>query len=132
MRPTNFFCLLLCTCLLGACASGATEELNDVPRRGDPSDIEVDVTQVQTLADLLVRLPGVSVFERGGFTEVTVRGRRPAYAVDGLIIGYSYSDAANVVIVQDIARVDVANAIEATALYGSRGANGVIEITTVR
>ena len=128
--------LLLLLLLLAGCA---TTEPSDFPvdedRRTAPDragDVTVDRMTVNTLADVLVRSPGVMVLERAGGVDVRVRGRRPAYAVDGMIVAYSYPEIAMLVPVDDIHRVDVLNGIEATARYGSRGGRGVIEITTRR
>ncbi len=124
-------CLLVGT--LGACAPAATEDLSGEGSEGielEPGDVAVDQAQVRTLADVLVRLPGINMVGRGGRPEALYRGRVPAYAIDGLIIAYSYAEAANAVVVQDIARVDIVSPIEATSLYGARGSNGVIAIST--
>src|SRR5690606_829433 len=50
----------------------------------------------------------------------------PLYVVDGIPITYSIDDINPL----DIESIDVLKDASATAIYGSRGANGVIQITT--
>ena len=56
-------------------------------------------------------------------------GSDPIYVVDGLVMGneFGFYNSLNV---NDIASIQVLKDASATALYGSRGANGVIIITT--
>lgn len=49
-----------------------------------------------------------------------------------MVGGYDYGNAASDINPDDIASVSVLKGAAATALYGSRAANGVIEITTKR
>ncbi|MFO7869542.1 MAG: TonB-dependent receptor [Bacteroidales bacterium] len=67
----------------------------------------------------------------GGGMDIVIRGRgttgdaRPLYVVDGVAQGYEYSgDPTNI---EDISILKDASS---TAIYGSRGANGVVLITT--
>ncbi len=56
-------------------------------------------------------------------------GTSPIYVVDGLVMGndFSYFNSINV---NDVESIEVLKDASATALYGSRGANGVIVVTT--
>ncbi|WP_219223444.1 SusC/RagA family TonB-linked outer membrane protein [Pedobacter antarcticus] len=85
------------------------------------------------------RLPGVLIQNNdprpGGGTTIKVRGNNsiqfggnPIYVVDGLVIEGGF----NAINPDDVASVDVLKDASATALYGSRGANGVVLITTKR
>lgn len=56
-------------------------------------------------------------------------GSSPIYVVDGLVMEDSYG-AFNSINPNDIEHVEVLKDASATALYGSRGANGVVLITT--
>ena len=56
-------------------------------------------------------------------------GSDPIYVVDGLVMGNGYGGF-NAINVNDVASVQVLKDASATALYGSRGANGVVLITT--
>jgi TonB-dependent SusC/RagA subfamily outer membrane receptor len=82
-----------------------------------------------SLADFLVRAPGVFVDERGPTTVVTIRGQAPLFVVDNMPVGRTYESAANAVSVNDIESVEVLKGAEA-AIYGMRGGGGVIIIRT--
>jgi TonB-linked SusC/RagA family outer membrane protein len=69
----------------------------------------------------------------GGSVSIKVRGNNsinfganPIYVVDGLVI----DDGFNSINPDDIASIDVLKDASATAIYGARGANGVVLITT--
>lgn len=88
----------------------------------------------------------------GGSSRIVLRGassvggnNQPLIVVDGIPMnnqnfqepfqesgsgGYDYGNAAQVINPQDVRSVTVLKGPSAAALYGSRGANGVIEITT--
>jgi TonB-dependent starch-binding outer membrane protein SusC len=83
-------------------------------------------------------IPGIDVAPRsarpGNVPEITIRGigtisggRDPLYVVDGFP-----TDAQNAMAINpsDIASINVLKDASSTAIYGSRGANGVIIITT--
>ena len=56
-------------------------------------------------------------------------GSSPIYVVDGLVMDNSFGFY-NSINVNDVASIEVLKDASATALYGSRGANGVVVITT--
>ncbi len=75
----------------------------------------------------------VSNVRPGAVSSVSIRGTRsitasndPLYVVDGIILMGSLND----INPNDISSVEVLKDASATAIYGSRGANGVILITT--
>jgi TonB-linked SusC/RagA family outer membrane protein len=78
--------------------------------------------------------------EPGGITGINVRGpggvrsgSSPLFVVDGLPLdnsGTGGGDPLNFINPQDIESIDVLKDASATAIYGSRGANGVIIVTT--
>jgi TonB-dependent starch-binding outer membrane protein SusC len=83
------------------------------------------------------RIAGVEVtpggFRPGAGSQIRVRGNRslsasnePLYVVDGFPVSYTIDDMNPA----DIESVDVLKDAAATAIYGVRGANGVIQITT--
>lgn len=53
-------------------------------------------------------------------------GTDPIYVVDGIVMSSGFSS----INVNDVATIDILKDASATALYGSRGANGVVVITT--
>jgi TonB-linked SusC/RagA family outer membrane protein len=93
------------------------------------------------------RIPGVQVNTNsgrpGGQTNIRIRGfssinttNNPLYVVDGVILPVGTqsenSNAIDFINPNDIASVEVLKDASATAIYGARGANGVILITTKR
>lgn len=80
--------------------------------------------------------------EPGGILGITIRGpggvrtgSTPLFVVDGLPLDNSSTgggDPLNFINPQDIESIDVLKDASATAIYGSRGANGVVLITTKR
>jgi TonB-dependent SusC/RagA subfamily outer membrane receptor len=98
------------------------------------------------------RVPGMIITPTsgmaGGSVSVQIRGKNslnansePLYVVDGLPYnntipgiaggpGLDYLSALNFINPADIESIDVLKDADATAIYGSRGANGVIVITT--
>ena len=91
------------------------------------------------------RLPGVQVNTNsgrpGGRTNVRIRGfssinssNNPLYVVDGVMLPQGnlsqYSSAIDYINPNDIVSVEVLKDASSTAIYGARGANGVILVTT--
>jgi len=95
-------------------------------------------TRVEDL--LLGRVPGVEVSRnRSGGTSVRVRGAssfvgdaEPLYVIDGMPLYSNGGGGLLGISPQDIQRIDVLKDAASTAIYGSRGMNGVIVITTKR
>ncbi len=138
-----------------ACAPGRAT--GPVPRRshgGDadpasaaaPSSATRDTTswrgQHAARAEELLagRFPGVDVIPLagGGFT-IRIRGGtslagsdEPLYVLDGMVIAPGPGGALQGIDPADIARIEVLKDVGSMALYGVRGANGVIVITTKR
>lgn len=86
------------------------------------------------------RVPGVIVTElaSGGFS-IRIRGKNsiiggsePLFVVDGMQVMYNPRQGLSWLNIHDIEKIEVLKDVGATALYGSRGANGVILITTKR
>src|SRR2546421_1793150 len=97
--------------------------------------------------ELAGRIAGVQVNTNsgrpGGQTSVRIRGfssiqttNNPLYVVDGVILPVgtqtNSSNSIDYINPNDIASVEVLKDASATAIYGARGANGVILITTKR
>lgn len=109
---------------------------------GSVASVKDDVIRyrpVNTLNQALVgQLAGVAVAQNdaspGGETTIRIRGlgsisggNEPLYVIDGFPSTQAF---ANAILPADIASVDVLKDASATAIYGSRGANGVVLITT--
>lgn len=110
--------------LTGSVSSISAKDLKDVP--------------VNSAAEALAgRLAGVQVIvsegSPGADVDIFVRGRNsitqsgsPLYVVDGVQV----ENALAVISPQDIASIDVLKDAASTAIYGARGSNGVVLITT--
>lgn len=95
---------------------------------------EIPATDVaQTLQG---RVPGVTVTKTGnpgGRTAIRIRGLgtfgdgEPLYVIDGV-----FTNSINNISPSSITKIDVLKDAAATAIYGSRGANGVIIVSTNR
>ena len=112
--------------LTGAISSISAKQITEMP-----------ITNVAQA--LQGRVAGVDVSQSGskpGSTPtIRVRGRRsfrasndPLYVVDGIPISGGYEDLNP----NDVASMEILKDATATAIYGARGANGVILITTKR
>ena len=110
----------------GAVSSVSPEEIAEVP-----------VTDIGEA--LQGRVPGAVALDAGGRpgqgVTIRVRGRRsltasndPLYVIDGIPL----EGGINAINPNDIESIEVLKDASATAIYGSRGANGVVLVTTSR
>lgn len=113
---------------LSACATTSDASQTETTEQREPGT--QTMSNPQSLADILIRLPGVRVDEGGMGTRVSVRGGAPLFVIDGMRVGHSYQSAAMAVNVNDIASVEVLKNMTETMIYGRAGANGVILIRT--
>jgi len=116
---------------------------------GSVSSIKADVLQERPASSLnqglAGRMAGVQVNNNsgrpGGRTTVRIRGfssinssNNPLYVVDGVILPQGnqnqFSNAIDYINPNDIVSVEVLKDASSTAIYGARGANGVILVTT--
>ena len=112
--------------LTGAISSVGSREINELPITDTRQALQgrasgVDVTQAGS--------------KPGSAPQVRIRGRRsfnagndPLYVVDNIPIVGGMNDFNP----QDVASMEVLKDASATAIYGSRGANGVVLVTTKR
>ena len=112
--------------LTGAISSVGSREINELPITDTRQALQgrasgVDVTQAGS--------------KPGAAPQVRIRGRRsfnagndPLYVVDNIPIVGGMNDFNP----QDVASMEVLKDASATAIYGSRGANGVVLVTTKR
>jgi TonB-dependent starch-binding outer membrane protein SusC len=90
------------------------------------------------VVELLDLLPGVQVIRSGGQLSVRVRGVRslmgtnePLFVIDGTPMSVTtFWSAADGISPSQVDRIDVLKDASSRAMYGSRGANGIIVITT--
>jgi TonB-dependent SusC/RagA subfamily outer membrane receptor len=151
--------LVLATVVAAACASmpGGEDAGDESPeaevRVGYGSQDRADVTvavatvraedvgrEITSIEDLFRGLAGVTVrrLPDGGIS-LRIRGSsslsssgEPLYVINGVPIHAAPGRALMGVSARDITRIDVLKDAAATAIYGSRGANGVVLITTKR
>jgi TonB-dependent SusC/RagA subfamily outer membrane receptor len=88
-----------------------------------------------SLEDRLRKVPGVTVSGSGADASVNIRGSNsilgssePLFVVGGVAVG-GFSDARQIVNVAEIKSIRVLKSSAQTAMYGTRGASGVIKIT---
>jgi TonB-linked SusC/RagA family outer membrane protein len=112
--------------LTGAVGSVSSKQLQERP-------------QTNLEQELAGKIAGVSVSTNsgapGGETKVRIRGYSsintntdPLYVVDGIV----WTEGGNTINPSDIETIDVLKDASSTAIYGTRGANGVILVTTKR
>lgn len=110
--------------VMGSVSSVSARQLKDMPLSsaaealaGRLAGVQVTSTEGSPGADVIIRVRG-----GGSITQ----DNSPIYIVDGIQV----ENALSVIAPQDIASIDVLKDASTTAIYGARGANGVIIITT--
>ena len=110
--------------LTGSVSSVSAKQLKDVPLastaealQGRLAGVQITSTDGAPGADMLIRVRG------GGSITQDVS---PLYIVDGVQVENAFATLS----LQDIASIDVLKDASTTAIYGARGANGVVLITT--
>ena len=133
-RP--LLCLGLCVLALGCGSSGAPAD------RHGPDTVEADDTErrnVHRVEDMLRgQVAGVEVYDTPSGLGIRIRGGNsfgassPLFVIDGLPLEQGAEGVTTGLNPNDIESIRVLKNVADTALYGSRGANGVILITTRR
>jgi TonB-dependent starch-binding outer membrane protein SusC len=110
--------------LTGTVSSVGAKQLKDIPLssaaealQGRLAGVQVTASEGAPGADLIIRVRG-----GGSITQ----DNSPMYVVDGVQV----ENALSVISPQDIQTIDVLKDASTTAIYGARGANGVVIITT--
>lgn len=131
--------LLLAVAMATGCGSG-----NGVREVNDPNVLEGDDLQrrdLQRIEDMLRgQMAGVRVEQVGGDLAIRIRGAGtfgmsnadPLFVIDGLPIALGSDGALQGLNPRDVQSIRVLKNASDTAMYGSRGANGVVLITTIR
>lgn len=110
--------------LTGSVSSVSAKELKDIPLSSAAEALTGKLAGVQITTSEGGPGAGIIVRVRGGGS--ITQDNNPIYIVDGIQV----EDALNTISPQDIASVDVLKDASTTAIYGARGANGVVLITT--
>ena len=143
MSRFTFFGLALIVCLSGCWSSEPTATTHD----RDPNTVQAEDLEgraLQRVEEMLRgQIAGVSVRNGPSGLIIRIRGSRtenfmgsttndPLFVIDGLPIELGADGALNGINPSDVDTIRVLKNASDTAMYGSRGANGVILITTVR
>lgn len=114
------------TDITGSIASVSAKEISELPitnaqqaLQGRAAGVDVVTTGNKPGAGVSVRIRGRRSF---------AAGNEPLYVVDGIPLAGGIND----INPQDIQSMEILKDASATAIYGSRGANGVVIITTKR
>ena len=110
--------------LTAAVSSISSKDLRDVPSNSAAAALAGKLAGVQVITSEGSPGADVDIFIRGR-NSITQSGA-PLYIVDGIQI----DNALSVLSPQDIQSIDVLKDAASTAIYGARGSNGVVLITT--
>lgn len=110
--------------LTGSVASVSTDELAKVPVSDVSQALSGRLAGVQVIQSEGEPGASVSIRVRGGIS--ITQSNEPLYIIDG----FPSEDGMSALDPADIETIDVMKDASATAIYGARGANGVVVITT--
>ena len=110
--------------LTASVSSVTAKDLKDIPVNSAASALSGRLAGVQVITSEGAPGADVDIFIRGR-NSITQSGS-PLYVVDGIIL----DNALSVLSPQDIQSIDVLKDAASTAIYGARGSNGVVLITT--
>ena len=131
---------VLASLVMGGVGYGTSARRDLTSAVGSVTSCDIAGSRVTRVEDLLQgRVAGVVVSRnRSGAMAVRIRGVQslygddePLFVVDGMPLLSGASSLAGIA-PQDVDRIDVLKDAGATAIYGSRGGNGVILIKTKR
>jgi TonB-dependent SusC/RagA subfamily outer membrane receptor len=141
-RPHILPSLILAAVVIGGCSSRSPSNNSPPPNRGaDVTAADIERAPGQSIEDHLKgKVAGVTVARTSdGGISVRIRGatsfygsNEPLYVLDGVPIAPGPGGALTGVDPYDIESIKVLKDPADTALYGMRGANGVIVIQTKR
>lgn len=102
------------------------------------ADVDDEKRPIARVEEMLEGVPGVRVLRTpGGGIRVRIRGatsihgsNEPLYVVDGMPIEVGTGEGLSWLNPSDVASIEVLKDASSTAIYGSRGANGVVIINT--
>ena len=113
--------------LTGAVASVSAKTLQEKPVTNITQALQGRVAGVlisqptRPTDDASIKIRGINTIN--GSTD-------PIYVIDGMVMDNKFASGFNSVNLNDVASIEVLKDASATALYGSRGSNGVVVITT--
>lgn len=110
--------------LTGAVSSVSGSELAKVPVTSAAAALQGKASGINIVQQSGAPGAGVNVTIRGGAS--LTQSTKPLYIVDG----FAMDDALNNIDINDIETIDVLKDASSTAIYGARGSNGIVVITT--
>lgn len=110
--------------LLASVSSVSAKDLKDIPINSAEQALAGKLAGVQVIGSEGSPDAQIQIRVRGGGS--ITQDNSPLYVVDGIIVDNALSTLSP----QDIESIDVLKDASATAIYGARGANGVVLITT--
>ncbi len=110
--------------LTGAVSSVSGSDLAKVPVSSAAAALQGKAAGLNIVSTSGAPGAGLNVTVRGGAS--LTQGTEPLYIVDG----FAMSDALTNIDINDIETIDVLKDASSTAIYGARGSNGIIVITT--
>jgi TonB-dependent SusC/RagA subfamily outer membrane receptor len=110
--------------LTGSVSSIGAKDLKDVPLSSTAEALQGRLAGVQAIASEGAPGADIVIRVRGGGS--ITQDNNPLYIVDGVQV----ENALSIIPPQDVASIDVLKDASTTAIYGARGANGVVIITT--
>lgn len=110
--------------LTGAVASVSGSELAKVPVASAAQALAGKAAGVNIVSQSGAPGAGINITVRGGAS--ITQSTKPLYIVDG----FPMDDALSNIDINDIETIDVLKDASSTAIYGARGSNGIIVITT--
>jgi len=117
--------------LTGAIASIESKQIEKIPTNGIDKALQGQVAGLQISSTSGAPGGNTTILVRG-ISSIT-GGVEPLFVVDGYpVTSVGYSNPLSTINPNDIESVDVLKDASATAIYGSRGSNGVVIITTKR
>lgn len=127
------FSILLCLHIVG-CSATKNSEANSTDLKGNldqknRANISL-LTQIRQKPGIVLK-NGVPVLQKAENSVSPFGTNEPLYVLDDLIVGNSFSSINDLVTNFMVKKIEVLSASEAS-FYGSRGANGVIKITTLK
>jgi len=129
MRYLSILSVLLTLLLLGSCGSSSSYI-------GSASDGSEDSINNVDLTNRLKGYAGIRVYGNGPSAKIFARGvnsisnNTPLFILNGNQVG-DYPDLYSMVNTREIKRIEVLVKPDEIGIYGFRGANGVIKVTTV-
>ncbi|RYE10924.1 MAG: TonB-dependent receptor, partial [Sphingobacteriales bacterium] len=110
--------------LTGSVSSVGAKDIKDIPLSSAAEALQGRLAGVQAIASEGAPGADIVIRVRGGGS--ITQDNNPLYIVDGVQV----ENALSIIPPQDIANIDVLKDASTTAIYGARGANGVVIITT--